>query len=103
MKTLILEPMCYRMNLRLKGLSIKKIPSFCKLSTELCKDECGYFIDTYFNTTEFDPNTCHIKYEYLLLLLKELHRIIPFDKIKMEGYYPITEEQMMKDIQNNNP
>ncbi len=94
MKTLTLIPHLYDMEVRLKGLSLKKIKQCNSLRSVLCiyDYKYGFFI---WNSPS-DKRGSLDKTD-LIRYIKELHSAIPFDKIKMEGY-ELTGEQLMIEI-----
>ncbi len=87
MTTLIIKPDMYYTRFRMKGLSLKRADM-----QELCKDETGFFID---NRFKLNGKTALIDKARLVELLEELYKNIPFDKIKIDGHYEATGEELM--------
>ncbi len=100
MKTLIIETGLYQTTLKLKGLSFKAIKSTNKLNNYLCRayDSTGnYFID---NSHIMNGRTAKIRDDIFIQLLKELYNCIQFDKIKNNGVYSLTDEELMQRVLN---
>jgi hypothetical protein len=79
--------------LTLRGLSFKKLRN-TMISQHIIKSDTGrYCIETRFN---IDPKTANIKEDYLIKILKGIKKVTPFDKIKTNGHYHLSGEQIME-------
>jgi hypothetical protein len=97
MKTLTID-FTYHFNpiLKLKGLSYKAILwAFC--GDHIYKgDTFNLFEIDYHNGYYTNKQTCMIKKEFLIEVLKSLHQEIPFDKVKTISRYELTGEEIME-------
>lgn len=101
-KTLTLDfDMQNEVGISMKGISFKALSSCDSFKQNLIRNDLlKYAIDCN-HTSDFDPTTCHIKEDRLIIYLKDLYEALPFDKIKIEGYYHLTGEQLMNKILTN--
>lgn len=92
MKTLTITPSMYDTRLKLSGLSMKAMGSD---GHDLLRDEFGYYLSNDFN---LNGRTAKIRSSYLIHFIRLIHEHIPFDKIKLDGHYELTEEQLMAEV-----
>lgn len=100
MKTLKLEFEVFGdVIIKITGLSFKKVQDKTILHTELCRHDYSgeYYISTDFNG-QLNNQTANIKKEYLIKVLRELYSVLPFDRIKIDGAYELTEQELMTEV-----
>lgn len=95
MVTLIIHPLLYTTELKLKGLSIKAMGQDGR---HLLKDESGYYLS---NDMHLNNKTAMIELEYLVSFLKLVYKRVPFDRIKLRCHYELTAEELMNRIINH--
>ena len=94
--TLTITPLEDHTELRVAGLSISKMPMFSDIRHDLCRFEwCGYYVDNDRRTNEM---TAKIEKRYLIRILKEMRKAIPFTSIKIKGHYELTGEELFNEV-----
>lgn len=95
-KTLSIRFYTYHTELKLAGLSFKKIHN-TDIESNIYRDDASgiYCINNQFHT---NGKTARIEKEYLINGLAEIYECIPFSKIKTEGHYELTAEQLFDEI-----
>ena len=95
MKTLIINFHIDPPELKLSGLSFKALKG-TDAGRLLFRDDCQCYALEY--NHHLNRNTARIESSFLIARLKEIHSRIPFDKIKIEGYYELTGDELIKKI-----
>lgn len=86
------------MLLKMKGISFKSTRG-CDFRTDfIFTDVRLYGICYTFRFKGVDSKTAKPNKELVIKDLKELHRVMPFDKIKLLSHYELSADELMKEI-----
>ena len=101
MKTLTIDASGHQVLLTLKGLSFKAMSETYKVKSDLCICDSTRKYCFWLMNYDVDGRTAQVKTKYLIERLKEIHEVIPFDKIKLKRHYELTAEELMNEIINH--